>query len=61
LWISTQPTVASPMITATANRPGRDADVADGLPFGFVLRDLAIARFVILIRVARPPPPARVN
>ena len=33
-------------MTATAIAQVADADVADGLPFGFVLRDLAIARLV---------------
>src|SRR5450631_2916412 len=34
------------------DRPYADADVADGLPFGFVVGDLAIAQLVLLVRVA---------
>src|SRR5450755_108627 len=34
------------------DRPYADADVADGLPVGFVVGDLAIAQLGVLVRVA---------
>src|SRR6266849_3263654 len=34
------------------DRPYADADVADGLPFGFVVGDLAIAKLGLFVRVA---------
>src|SRR6476469_7645074 len=37
------------------NRPCADADVAGGLPLGFVLRDLAISCLGIPVRVVHPP------
>ena len=37
------------------DRPGADADVAHHLPFGFVLRDLAIALLVLLVGRAHRP------
>jgi len=33
------------------DRPGADADIAGGLPFGFVLRDLAISYLVVVLRL----------
>jgi hypothetical protein len=39
------------------DRPGADADVTDGLPVGFILRDLAIPCLVISIRIAHGLPP----
>src|SRR5665213_1603129 len=41
------------------DRPGRDADVAGGLPLGFVLGDLADARLVLVRVIHRPPLPVR--
>jgi hypothetical protein len=39
------------------NRPATDADVADGLPFGFILRDLAISCLGVLVTIAHRPLP----
>src|ERR1700744_3101612 len=39
------------------NRPGRDPDVAGGLPFGLVRGDLAVTRLVLFGFAHRPPPP----
>src|SRR5260370_41101973 len=39
------------------NRPTADADVADGLPLGFVLRDLAISCLGVLVLIAHRPLP----
>src|ERR1700761_3449758 len=38
------------------NRPGADADRADGLPLRLVFGDLAVAR-LLLLRIAHPRPP----
>src|SRR5260370_142762 len=40
------------------DRPYADPDVADDLPFGFVLGDLAIPGFVLLVRVTHRLVPA---
>src|ERR1700744_468573 len=37
------------------NRPGRHPDVADGLAFGLVLGNLAVARLVVFGFAHRPP------
>src|SRR6266481_2746869 len=42
------------------DRPGADADVADDLPLGLVLRDLAIALLVVLVGRAHRLIPAQV-
>src|SRR5258705_12731955 len=39
------------------NRPTADADVADGLPLGFALRDLAISCLGVLVLIAHRPRP----
>src|ERR1700726_3741027 len=41
----------------SGNRPTADADVADGLPFGFILRDLAISCLGVLVLIAHRPLP----
>src|SRR5437879_4467912 len=40
------------------DRPDADAGVADGLPFGFIPGDFAIARLVVFVRLAHRLPPA---
>ena len=39
------------------DRPGADADVADGLPHAFILGDLAIAHLGLFVRVVHRLPP----
>src|SRR5580698_10392441 len=39
------------------DRPGRNPDIAGGLPFGLVLGDLAVARLVLVRVFHRPPLP----
>ena len=44
------------------NRPATDADVANGLPVGFILRDLAISCLGVFVLIAhRPLPDLHVN
>ncbi len=41
------------------NRPATDADGADGLPVGFIPRDLAISCLGVLVLIARSRRPRR--